>query len=80
MFGCSGACFNRAVDCQTWLGLLRSQPPFHGDLIVCVCAEEGGMCVEVLAHTCAFIVQFQINVSVCSDKSTSGWLAYMGHF
>ncbi len=47
---------------------------------VCVCVRKREVYVWKSLLTHAFILPFQINVSVCSDKNTSTWLAYMGHF
>lgn len=87
MFGCSGACFNGAVDCQTRLSLFRSQPSFHGDLLfVCECASvcSGGrycMCVEILAPTCAVLLYTSKLTWVCAEVSVpKPWLASMGLF
>lgn len=73
MFGCSRACFNRAVDCQTCLSLFRSQHSFCGDFFHGVYVSvEAGKCGEILAYMFAFLVLFYFKVSICRNIAKLG--------
>lgn len=66
MFGCSGACFNRAVDCQTRLGRLRSQSYFHGGPhCLCMC---GGGWKGSLTHVYGSELPWVARVEQCQSR------------